>query len=128
MAKSPDEIVAEIDRKQNEEDLDLPKRAWEAAKSVGSKVKDVGSKVIKELSKTDDEAYQELRDYQKKRLDEKNAADQEAQQKKMRNAIGADEIENAMKYGKPKKMASGGKVKSASARADGIAIRGKTRA
>lgn len=30
--------------------------------------------------------------------------------------------------GKPKKMASGGKVKSASARADGCAIRGKTRA
>ena len=27
MAKTPDEIVAEIDRKQNEEDLDLPARA-----------------------------------------------------------------------------------------------------
>ena len=32
------------------------------------------------------------------------------------------------KGGKIKKMASGGKVKSASARADGCAIRGKTRA
>jgi len=116
----PDKIVADIDRQQNEEDLGLPKRVWE-------KVKSVGSKVIKELSKTDDEAYQEVRDYQKKRLDEKNAADQEAQQKKMRNAIGADEIENAMRNGKPKKMAGGGKVSSASKRADGCAIKGKTR-
>jgi hypothetical protein len=31
MAKSPDEIVAEIDRKQNQEDLELPKRAAKAA-------------------------------------------------------------------------------------------------
>ena len=31
MAKSPDQIVADIDRKQNEEDLDLPRRAVKAA-------------------------------------------------------------------------------------------------
>ena len=31
MAKSPDEIVAEIDRKQNAEDKDLPRRAAKAA-------------------------------------------------------------------------------------------------
>ena len=31
MAKSPDQIVADIDRKQNEEDLDLPRRAAKAA-------------------------------------------------------------------------------------------------
>jgi hypothetical protein len=31
MAKSPDQIVADIDRKQNEEDLGLPKRAAKAA-------------------------------------------------------------------------------------------------
>ena len=113
----PNKIVADNDRKQNEEDLGLPRRAWDAAKRVGSKV-------VKELSKTDDEAYQELRDYQKKRLDEKNASDQEAQQKKMRNAIGADAIEEAMRNGKPKKMAKGG---SASSRADGCAIKGKTK-
>ena len=31
MAKTPDEIVAEIDRLQNEEDKDLPRRAAKAA-------------------------------------------------------------------------------------------------
>ena len=31
MAKTPDEIVAEIDRRQNEEDKDLPRRAAKAA-------------------------------------------------------------------------------------------------
>ena len=31
MAKSPDQIVADIDRKQNEEDLGLPRRAAKAA-------------------------------------------------------------------------------------------------
>jgi hypothetical protein len=31
MSKSPDEIVAEIDRKQNKEDLELPRRAARAA-------------------------------------------------------------------------------------------------
>jgi hypothetical protein len=31
MAKSPDQIVADIDRKQNEEDLGLPKRMAKAA-------------------------------------------------------------------------------------------------
>jgi len=121
MPKSPDEIVAEIDRKQNEEDRDLIPR-------IGRKLKDVGSKVIKELTKTDDEAFKEYDDARKKQRMEKDAADQEAQQKKMRNAIGADAIEDAMRNGKPKKMASGGKVSSASKRADGCCIRGKTRA
>lgn len=39
-----------------------------------------------------------------------------------------DSLGSMKKGGKVKKMASGGKVKSASARADGCAIRGKTRA
>jgi len=34
MAKSPDQIVADIDRKQNEEDLGLPRRAAKAAISL----------------------------------------------------------------------------------------------
>ena len=39
MAKSPDQIVADIDRKQNEEDLGLPKRIAKAAiKAVKPKV------------------------------------------------------------------------------------------
>jgi hypothetical protein len=79
MAKTPDEIVAEIDRKQNEEDLELPKRAAKAALNL----------VKPKVTKPD-----------------------------------TGETTNPM----GDKYAKGGKVKSASARADGIAIRGKTRA
>jgi hypothetical protein len=79
MAKSPDQIVAEIDRKQNEEDLELPKRAAKAAINL----------VKPKATKPD-----------------------------------TGETTNPM----GDKYARGGKVKSASARADGCAIRGKTRA
>jgi len=41
MAKSPDQIVADIDRKQNEEDLQLPKRM---AKAVVNLVKPKSTK------------------------------------------------------------------------------------
>jgi hypothetical protein len=78
MAKSPDQIVAEIDRKQNEEDLELPKRVAKAAINL-----------VKPKSTKPD----------------------------------TGETTNPM----GDKYAKGGKVKSASARADGIAIRGKTR-
>lgn len=40
MAKSPDQIVADIDRKQNEEDLDLPRRAGEAIVKGAKAAKD----------------------------------------------------------------------------------------
>jgi len=79
MAKSPDQIVAEIDRRQNEEDLELPKRAAKAAVNL----------VKPKETKPD-----------------------------------TGETTNPM----GDKYARGGKVKSASARADGCAIRGKTRA
>jgi hypothetical protein len=78
MAKLPDELVAEIERKQNEEDLGLPKRVAKAAISL----------VKPKATKPD-----------------------------------TGETTNPM----GDKYAKGGKVKSASARADGIAIRGKTR-
>ena len=79
MAKTPDEIVAEIDRKQNEEDKDLPRRA---AKAVIDLVKPKATK--------------------------------------------PDTGETTNPMGD--KYAKGGSVSSASKRADGCAIRGKTRA
>ena len=79
MAKTPDEIVAEIDRKQNEEDLDLPRRAAKAAVNL---------------------------------MKPKNTKPD------------TGETTNPM----GDKYAKGGKVSSASKRADGCAIRGKTRA
>jgi hypothetical protein len=122
MAKSPDQIVADIDRKQNEEDRDLIPR-------IGRKLKDVGKYVKDKVLISDTEAVRQYDEAKKKQRQEKDAADQEVQQKKMRNAIGADEIERAMRDGKPVSKAKGGMIKSsASKRADGCAIRGKTRA
>jgi hypothetical protein len=79
MAKSPDQIVAEIDRRQNEEDKGLPRRVAKAAIDL----------VKPKETKPD-----------------------------------TGETTNPMgdKYKK------GGKVSSASKRADGCAIRGKTKA
>jgi hypothetical protein len=77
--KSPDEIVAEIDRKQIAEDKDLPRRAAKAAINL----------VKPKVTKPD-----------------------------------TGETTNPM----GDKYAKGGSVSSASKRADGCAIRGKTRA
>jgi hypothetical protein len=77
--KSPDQIVADIDRQQNEEDKGLPKRMAKAAINL-----------VKPKATKPDTG-------------------------ETTNPIGD-------------KYAKGGSVKSASARADGCAIRGKTRA
>ena len=78
MAKSPDQIVADIDRKQNEEDLELPKRMAKAAVNL----------VKPKATKPD-----------------------------------TGETTNPM----GDKYAKGGSVSSASKRADGCCVKGKTR-
>jgi len=78
MAKTPDEIVAEIDRKQNEEDLGLPRRVAKAAVNL----------VKPKVTKPD-----------------------------------TGETTNPM----GDKYAKGGKVSSASKRADGCCVKGKTK-
>ena len=80
MEKSPDQIVADIDRKQNEEDKDLIPRA---------------GRMIK---------------------------------KKFMELMTSEPKEEKEKEKKPVSKAKGGKVSSASKRADGCAVRGKTRA
>ena len=79
MAKSPDQIVADIDKRQNAEDLDLPRRVAKAAVNL----------VKPKATKPD-----------------------------------TGETTNPM----GDKYAKGGSVSSASKRADGCCIRGKTRA
>jgi hypothetical protein len=79
MAKSPDQIVADIDKRQNEEDLGLPRRVAKAAVNL----------VKPKATKPD-----------------------------------TGETTNPM----GDKYAKGGKVSSASKRADGCCIKGKTRA
>ena len=95
-SRSPDEIVAEIDRKQNEEDLDLPRRAGEAISNAASKAKDFVVDTVKDMPVT-------------KTI------------RAMKDRYDATQLPM-------EKKAKGGKVKSASARADGCCIRGKTRA
>jgi len=123
-AMSPDEIVADIDRRQNEEDKDLIPRA-------GRMIRD---KVNADLTGG---AYtgSRLNMPSNTRLGKMSAADTRLYNDSM-SKIKEDRAVEAMAGKKPKKssieaaygMKSGGSVSSASKRADGCAIRGKTRA
>lgn len=95
-SRSPDEIVAEIDRKQNEEDLDLPRRAGEVISNAASKAKDFVVDTVKDMPVT-------------KTI------------RAMKDRYDATQLPM-------EKKAKGGKIRSASSRADGCCIRGKTRA
>jgi predicted Zn-dependent protease len=130
----PDKIVADIDRKQNEEDLaNLNKYVKEPAKAAFKKLKD-------NLMGTD-EQNQAAKERMRK-MDEKNP---DSAQAKVNKALGMKSggkvkdptmtYQTYSKTGKPAgmktvtvKKASGGSVSSASKRADGCAIKGKTRA
>jgi predicted Zn-dependent protease len=97
----PDKIVADIDRKQNEEDLaNLNKYVKEPAKAAFKKMKEglLGT----------DEQNKDAKERMRK-MDEKNPNSAQA---KVNKALG---------------MKAGGKVSSASKRADGCAVKGKTR-
>jgi hypothetical protein len=102
----PDKIVADIARKQNEEDLDLPRRVGEAAVKGAKAAKDF---VVKNIPKAIKPAAEYISksefDTDKRKFD-------------------AGKTTNPM----GDKYAKGGSVSSASKRADGCAIRGKTRA
>lgn len=127
MAKTPDEIVAEIDRKQNEEDKDLIPRAGRMLKAkldedltggayVGNKLnvgKDRGSRLGR-VSKEDSDMLM--------KQDEDSGMNKNPRMGGLSKAGMSAGL--AEKYG----MKKGGTVKSASSRADGCAIRGKTRA
>lgn len=110
--KSPDEIVAEIDRRQNEEDKDLIPR-------VGRMIRD---KVSEDLTGG---AYagSRLNMPSNTRLGKLNAGDTALLNKYDASSEGV-KAKMKRQYG----MKQGGSVSSASKRADGCAIRGKTRA
>jgi hypothetical protein len=96
MSKSPDQIVADIDRKQNEEDRDLPRRAGEAVVKGAKAAKDFVVDTAKDnfVTKT---------------------------VRAMKDRYDASQMP-------VEKKAKGGTIKSsASKRADGCAIKGKTR-
>jgi hypothetical protein len=128
MAKTPDEIVAEIDRKQNEEDLDLPRRAASFAKDkyhallqagmgmIGNKKQESEKKPFPDdISKFGQGAAEGLKQYK------------EAQGMKKGGKVKSPTMkyETYTKTGKPAGMKT---VKvSASKRADGCCVKGKTK-
>jgi hypothetical protein len=110
MGKSPDKIVADIDAAQNKEDLELPKRIGEAVVKGAKAVKD---KVKKDLTGGA---------YVGNKL---NMGNTPAKKEVQRQNDIINDAEFHSDYGKK----AGGVIKSsASKRADGCAIRGKTRA
>ena len=122
MAKSPDQIVADIDRKQNEEDRDLIPRAGRMLKEKLAKDLTGGASQRTNLNmgklpgKSAD-----------KKLDLKNYDDIEKQNAAVFLRKGFSD-EDAKEMAKQKAFKSGGSVKSsASKRADGCAIKGKTK-
>ena len=186
MAKTPDEIVAEIDRKQNEEDLDLPRRAAKAALNLvkpkatkpdtGETTNPMGDKYKKggKVKKMADGgmADEDIADKLGRLGLKAGTADYALGQKQLRSGRTAQELDDLLpsrekigsalrskldpeivmdaisptagiarrvakgaegakaprSYAEESGMKKGGKVSSASKRADGCCIRGKTRA
>ncbi len=131
-AMSPDDIVAEIDRRQNEEDRDLIPRAGRvllgAADSAGQAIRGAAGK-----------AFMAGKDFGTK-ISGKDT--DEAKLKRMGLREGSEDYEKGLKTLENNrkrlpsemikkspfdKMKAGGKVSSASKRADGCAIKGKTK-
>jgi hypothetical protein len=115
MAKNPDQIVADIDRMQNEEDLDLVPRAGRMLRDklnedltggayVGNRL-DVGKNRGSRLGKVTKENSDFI------------------MQKDAKSGMNKNPRMGGLAFG----MKKGGKVSSASKRADGCAIKGKTR-
>ena len=127
MEKSPDQIVADIDRKQNEEDKDLIPRAGRmikekfmelmTSKPKGEKEKDRESIRVDRSPKYSDSQMASTR----KQIEERAKAFKPELDK------ASEDYDKAI--GKAKGKKAGGVIKSsASKRADGCAIKGKTRA
>ena len=123
MGKSPDKIVADIDAAQNKEDLELPKRIGEAIVKGGKAVK---NKVDKDLTGG---AYVgnklNMGNTPAKKQREIEIEDRSSSDMHMLDAMTPAQRKL---WSEGKFLAKGGKVSSASKRADGCAIRGKTRA
>jgi hypothetical protein len=111
MAKTPDEIVAEIDRRQNEEDLDLFPRAGRMLRDKLSEDLTGGAYVGSRLNMPSNT-----------RLGKMSAGDTALLNKYDNSADGAK-----AKLKRMSGMKKGGSVSSASKRADGCAKRGKTK-
>lgn len=122
MAKNGYDQTYENDRLQNEEDLDLPRRAGEAIVKGARAAKDYVADKIKGMDQ---------RSLEQVTKDTLGKMDQRSLKEVTTDKMDQRSLEDVFK-GKPAKykdsgMKKGGKVSSASKRADGIAQKGKTR-
>jgi hypothetical protein len=125
MAKSPDQIVADIDRKQNEEDRDLIPRAGRALSGVAKKVYAAATGKGAKDFEPKDTNYGPGPGFE----------DRDAVRSPVGGYIGSGAEMRSLNMGKKSKASKassdykkGGMIKSsASKRADGCAIKGKTR-
>lgn len=123
MPKSPDQIVADIDRQQNEEDLDLVPRVGRMLKAKLDEDLTGGAYTGARANMPSKTRMGKLSPSDTRLLNEYDASPEgKIAQIERRYNIPSSTKNN--RYG----MKKGGSVKSASARADGCALRGKTRA
>ena len=124
--KSPDQIVADIDRKQNEEDKDLIPRAGRMLKEKLSKDLTGGAYVGTRLNMPSNTRFGKMSPSDTKLLNDYDSRDIQGNLTKKADRD-MEERRTALEKD-VKGMKAGGKVSSASKRADGCCIRGKTRA
>ncbi len=124
MSKSPDQIVADIDRKQNEEDRDLIPRAGRALSGAAKKVYAAATGKGAKDFEPKDTNYGPGPGFE----------DRNPVRSPVGGSIGSGAEMRSLNMGKKSKASKassdykkGGFVSSASKRADGCAIKGKTK-
>jgi hypothetical protein len=123
MAKTPDQIVAENDRLQNEEDKDLIPRAGRAVAGVAKKIYNAATSKGEDFEPKQTHYIVNANNEPIGTMPETDAV--RSANEKLVRPLNMGSKSKATKASDYKK---GGKVSSASKRADGCAIRGKTRA
>jgi hypothetical protein len=131
MAKSPDQIVADIDRQQNEEDSALPKKLLGAVATVPAAIAGLGMSAHPNFPGPIDSArisgkmaYHAMTGNKEGAARDVKEFDDTVKRNKSKETK-RDKGENTNIAGDTYK--SGGKVSSASARADGCCVKGKTK-
>ena len=127
MAKSPDQIVADIDRRQNEEDRDLIPRAGRMLKEKLSKDLTGGAYVGTRLNMPSNTRFGKMSPSDTKLLNDYDARDIQGNLTKKADRDMEERRAALEKEATPVKKAKGGMVSSASKRADGCATKGKTK-
>jgi hypothetical protein len=122
MAKSPDQIVAEIDRKQNEEDRDLIPRAGRKIAELAGKAVSAGKRLGSSMTSQEgsDKAKLERMGLKEGSKDYELGLETLERNRKR--------LPSELTKKSPYEMKKGGSVSMASRRGDGCAVRGKTKA